>query len=262
MPTAITSRENEYFRLARSLGTTKGIRENGLFIIEGPKMLKEALETKADIHSVAFSAGSIERFGRSINSCDERHIPTYTMPDAMTRQVCDTETPQGVFALITVPDFTMPDPPEALGNKIIALDGVQDPGNMGTILRCAAAFACSSVLLGRGCANPLNPKTVRACMGAIFRIQIYETDCLAETLGKLKNQKYSIIAGHLAGNTEVPVPSGKTALVIGNESRGVSPEAASICSALWRLHMPGEMESLNASVAAGIMMYELFARHN
>jgi RNA methyltransferase, TrmH family len=260
MPKAITSRENEYFRLARSLGATKGIRESGLFIIEGPKMLEEALETRAAIHSVTFDAGSIERFGVFISRCDERHIPTYTMPESMLQQVCDTETPQGVFALVTAPDFTLPDSLETLGNKVIALDGVQDPGNMGTILRCAAAFACSSILLGKGCANPLNPKTVRSCMGAIFHIPIYETDHLAAILGELKNQHYSTIAGHLAGSSEMPMQSDKTILVIGNESHGVSPEVASTCATLWRLHMPGEMESLNASVAAGIMMYELFAR--
>lgn len=257
---AVTSRENEYFKLARSLDTSKGIRESGLFIIEGPKMLDEALQTTITIHSVTINVRNADKFSGLIQICEKRHIPVYTMPEAMITQVCGTETPQGLFALVDAPSFKLPEELNMLGNRVVALDGVQDPGNMGTILRCAAAFACSSVIFGAGSANPLNSKVIRSCMGAIFRIPIYESENLPDTLERLSCGGYAIIAGHLAGTPERPRLPDKAVLVIGNESRGISVDVEANCTTLWRLNMPGQMESLNASVAAGIMMYELFAR--
>ncbi len=258
----ITSRENEYFKLARSLASGRGIRENGLFVIEGPKLLDEALQTNAPVHSVTFGDKSAGTFGSLIQTCENRGIPVYAMPEAMISQVCGTETPQGLFALARTPSFALPEALETLGGRIIALDAVQDPGNLGTILRCAAAFACSAVLIGKGCASPLNPKVIRSGMGAIFRIPVHECGELPETLERFSTHNYQIIAGHLAGTPTRPVLTDKTVLVIGNESRGISREAVERCTLLWRLNMPGHMESLNASVAAGIMMYELFARNN
>ncbi|MDP2892466.1 MAG: RNA methyltransferase, partial [Bacillota bacterium] len=182
---SITSRENSYYKLAKSLQSPKGRKENGLYAIEGAKLIEEALEMRQRFHSAAFAFDKTEKHQGVIRLLEESSIPVYAMPGAMMESVCGTETPQGAFALLHAPSFDLPDDLLQLGTKTVTLDGVQDPGNVGTIMRTAQAFGAGSVVLGKGCASPLNPKVVRSCMGAIFRIPVYETDDIADLLAAL-----------------------------------------------------------------------------
>ena len=142
---------------------------------------------------------------------------------------------------------------------MVALDGVQDPGNVGTIWRTADAAGFGGVLLGAGCADPMSPKVLRSAMGSAFRVPFARTESMPETLGQLRAAGYSILCSDLHGEDfyeRSPVNS-KFVLVIGSEAHGISQATREQATHLVKLPMRGGAESLNAAVAAGIMMYEL-----
>ena len=173
--------------------------------------------------------------------------------EAVLASVSDTETPQGVAAAVKTPDTTPPKVyPEGL---IVTLDRVQDPGNLGTILRTADAFGAKGLLLSEGCADPFSPKTLRAAMGSTYHIPVWQGDIVSE-LERLKAQGFFAVCGHLKGKEALPELPEKRVIIIGNEANGVSDEVAGKAY-LYRLPMKGRAESLNAAVAAAILIYKL-----
>lgn len=172
---------------------------------------------------------------------------------AVMKSLTNTNEPQWVCASVETPQHELPlCYPHGL---IVMLDSVQDPGNMGTIIRSADAFGACGVLINEACADPYAPKPVRASMGSVYHLPIWRGDLIRE-LDRLVEQKYTLICGHLEGDEELPPINDKAVLVIGNEGHGVSDEIAERCIK-YRLPMYGLAESLNASVAAGILIYEL-----
>ena len=171
----------------------------------------------------------------------------------LLKAVCDTDNPQGVCAALKIPD-TEP-PREYPKGLIVALDRLQDPGNLGTVLRTADAFGAAGVLVGEGSADPFMGKSVRAAMGSSYHIPVWQGE-LEQELPRLKEQGFGLVCGHLEGEEELPELPESRVLVIGNEANGASPEVAELC-ALYRLPMKGRAESLNAAVAAAILIYKL-----
>ena len=180
------------------------------------------------------------------------------VPDSIFKEISDTENPQGILAIAR---FKFQ---ELKGLKIkekptlVFLDRLQDPGNMGTIIRTADAFNIDGIIINGGCVDPYNPKVVRATMGSIFRIPIYHVEDSVQGLSSLKERGLRIFATSLEGSVpiyDIDYNDGFI-LVIGNESTGVSDEIYSLSDKLIRIPMPGEAESLNAGVAASIIMYE------
>lgn len=245
----ITSRANETVKRARSLSTAKGRAELGCHLIEGPKLLTEAVASCMEL---------LEGFVEEGNEIYEAVLAgSGAVVHRVNRQVLeaisDTRTPQTVFAVVKTPSTAMPEAfPEGM---IVALDTLQDPGNMGTILRTADAMGAAAVLLSDGCADPFSPKAIRAAMGSTYHLPIYQGN-LNEALQTLSKEEYVCICGHLQGQETLPHPTGRCVIVIGNEGNGVAEENAKLC-ALYRLPMFGKAESLNASVAAGLLMYEV-----
>ena len=139
--------------------------------------------------------------------------------------------------------------------QVLLLDGLQDPGNLGTILRTADAMGAVGLLLGSGCADPYAPKPLRAAMGSIYHMPVWQGDLPTE-IEKLKRQDYTLVCGHLKGEGTLPAATERMCLAIGNEGNGVSDNVADMCHK-YRLPMYGFAESLNAAVAAGILIYEL-----
>ena len=181
-------------------------------------------------------------------------IPVYQLPEHVFQAVCDTRTPQGIAAVVSSRT-----PPPAAGPILIALDQVQDPGNVGAILRTADAAGFQGVLFGPGCADPFSPKVLRSTMGSIFRMGLSFVDSLPDTLRGLREQGYDILSSQLDGEPfyrRRPV-SPSFVLIIGNEGNGVSEPVRAQATHRLRLPMRGGAESLNAAVAAGIMMYDL-----
>ena len=177
------------------------------------------------------------------------HVVRRSVMESLTQ----TGTPQWVCATVKTPEQPIPEYYPA--GLIVALDCVQDPGNLGTILRTADAMGASGLLLGEGCADPYAPKPLRAAMGSIYHIPVWQGDLTCE-IGRLAEQGFTCVCGHLKGGDMLPEPGEKCVLVIGNEGNGVSDAIAARCEK-YRLPMYGFAESLNASVAAGILIYEL-----
>jgi TrmH family RNA methyltransferase len=178
------------------------------------------------------------------------------VPDDLLGAVADTETPQGVVFLCKGKNLTPPD--TTGGTRYLALDGVQDPGNVGTIWRSADAFGADGLILCNGCADPWSPKTVRATMGAVFRLPVYECsmDDLARMMAK---QDIPLYATALRADTEDlrKVRLDRAAVVIGSEGRGVSQETLALCEKTLKIPMAERCESLNAAVAASVVLWEM-----
>ena len=250
----IESRSNETVKRAKSLALSKNRQSLSLHLIEGRKLLQEAISSGMAVREVFFEDGTEQEFEAERAILAERGATLYTVTRPVLEAICDTSTPQRVCATVATPPFMQGFP----SGMLVALDTLQDPGNLGTILRTADAMGASALLLSNGCADPYAPKTLRAAMGSTYHIPLWKGD-LFEALQTLKQGGYTLICGHLNGNAELPSPDENCVIVIGNEGNGVSPEIAALCE-LVKLPMYGRAESLNASMAAGLLMYETAKR--
>ncbi|MBQ2662327.1 MAG: RNA methyltransferase [Clostridia bacterium] len=245
----IESTQNERVKRARELLNNKGRKNTGLHFIEGERLVREAVVSGATIVEAFLEEGHdlmaavLEGSGAKV----------YTVNRAVMEKLTATNTPQWVCATVKTEKNDLPQYyPSGL---IVVLDCVQDPGNLGTIIRTADAMGAVGVILGEGCADPYAPKPIRSAMGSIYHLAIWQTDNLLDEIKKLYAQDFSLICGHLNGGSTLPEIKTKCAVVIGNEGNGVSDSVADLCTK-YRLPMYGFAESLNASVAAGIMIYE------
>lgn len=243
----ITSAKNPKVALWRSLKDRKARRETGTFLIEGRKMCMEAIASAWPVRAVILSQGF----------CDipeiPQDIPLYILPETVFGTLCETKTPQGIAVQIS------PAPWEASGPRLLALDGVQDPGNVGTIIRTADAAGFDGVLFSPECADVFSPKVLRATMGSIFRMGLSFPASLPDTLKTLRESGYSVLSSQLDGEPfyERCQIADRFVLIIGNEGNGVSDAVSAQATHRLKLPMRGGAESLNAAVAAGIMMYDL-----
>ena len=189
-----------------------------------------------------------------IGQAESAGCELYVVSTAVMQAVSTAKTPQGVVCTARIPQ-----PPKALaGRRLVALDGVQDPGNVGTILRTADAAGFDDAILGPGCADLYGAKTLRATMGSVFRVPVLPTNDLPGTLEAMKRGGYAVAATELGGQDFYACcPRGKAILVIGSEGQGISKPVRDAATHHLALPMRGGAESLNAAVAAGIMIYEM-----
>ena len=245
----ISSLKNPRVQAWRSLKERKGRRELGCFLVEGRKMVAEALASGFPVEAVLVDEARLGEFDLSGD--------VFALPEHVLAAVCDTKTPQGIAAVVRMTE------PGTTGAYLVALDGVQDPGNVGTIIRTADAAGFDGVLMSTQCADPFSPKVLRATMGSVFRMNVRVTDDLPGALDALKAQGYAVISSQLDGEPFGPVArdmKAPFALVIGSEGNGVSEPVRQIATNRVALPMRGGAESLNAAVAAGIMMYGLMPK--
>ena len=230
----ITSVHNSVVQLLRALQKPKARKENGVFVAESAKMVREAIELGL-CRMLAIESGREEEY-------------------AVMQAASTAKTPQGILCTVAIPE-----PPKTLsGRRIVALDGVQDPGNVGTILRTADAAGFDGAILGAGCADLYGAKTLRATMGSVFRVPVMMTDDLPGTLEEMKKRGYAVAATELGGQDfYAHCPRENAVLVIGSEGQGISQAVRSAATHHLALPMRGGAESLNAAVAAGIMIYEM-----
>ena len=248
----ITSVQNPQIKALRALKDKKAREEAGCFIAEGYKMTCEAAEN-ARVRSVLFESTALEKWPQLLETLAAQGAQLFCVSDAVLKAVCEAKTPQGLAACVDFPKK------RALGGKlIVALDGVQDPGNVGTIIRTADAAGFEGVLLAPGCADVYSAKVLRATMGSVFRMAIEYTSDFPAALAQLREQGYDVLSSELSGSPFYGrKKSEKAVLIIGNESVGVSDAASAQATQRLRLPMRGGAESLNAAVAAGIMIYEM-----
>ncbi len=250
----ITSRSNPLIARLRKINGKRSVRrQEGVFSGEGPKLLNEALKWGAELETVVCAQGvTLPELPEAVRVVE--------VPDDLLRWAADTETPQGVVFLCKAKDLVMPC--ELCGARYLVLDGVQDPGNVGTIWRTADAFGADGLILCNGCADPWSPKTVRATMGAAFRLPVYEAS-LAQAAEALNAANLPLYATALREDTvdvrEVDLT--RSAVIIGSEGRGVSDEALRLCRQTLKIPMTQRCESLNAGVAAAVVLWEM-SRNN
>ena len=248
----ITSAKNPTVRQLKALADRKGREASGQILVEGAVMIDEALRcglAPGDAIGEEACAPVLEKLAA-------RGARVAVVPRSVLEAACDTRTPQGVCASFGAPKpLALNDAP----NGIVALDGVQDPGNVGTIWRTADAAGFGAVLFGPGCADPLSPKVQRAAMGSGFRVPYMVAEDLPGALRELRARGWCVLASDLRGDDFYARPDAgeRFVLVIGSEAHGISPATREAATALVKLPMRGGAESLNAAVAAGIMMYEM-----
>ena len=248
----ITSAKNPTVKGLRALNQRKGRVSQGRFLVEGEVLIREALGCGLTIRE-ALAGDAHAAFAEELAA---RGARAFTVPGELLATVCDTVTPQGVCASFDLPAPLLLNDAPAL---IVALDGVQDPGNLGTIWRTADAAGFGALLLGAGCADPLSPKVQRAAMGSGFRVPFMLADDLPQALSALRARGYRVVVSDLRGEDfyRRPDPGKRFILVIGNEARGISEATRAQADMRLKLPMRGGAESLNAAVAAGILMYGL-----
>ena len=243
----ISSLKNPKVQTWKSLKDRKGRRETGCFLVEGRKMVEEALSSSFPVEAVLVDEKRAGEFSLPGDT------PVYGLPEHVLAAVCDTKTPQGIAAVVRMAEV------ELHGMRLVAMDGVQDPGNVGTIIRTADAAGFDGVILSTQCADVFSPKVLRATMGSVFRMGIRVTDDLPGLLTQMVQEGASVLSSQLDGDPfyqRSPLNK-RFVLVIGSEGNGVTDEVKAIATHKVKLPMRGGAESLNAAVAAGIMMYEL-----
>lgn len=259
MAEVIGSKENKKYKLIKSLASKKARDKSRLFVVEGRRITEEALlYARSYIEFVFVSISFVRENNNFVKSIDESGISVYTIKDNLLKQASNTVTPQGVGAVVKMSEAR-----SGFDNDkfVIVLDGVSEPGNLGTIIRTAEAAGIDRVYLMSGCADVYNPKVVRSTMGSMFRVP-FESGCNIDSIDSLKSQGFSIVASSLGESMDIgeyikTERPGKRALVIGSEAFGVSDAVLKHSDARVHIPMCGKVESLNAAVAAGILMYML-----
>lgn len=252
----ITSKDNEIIKHIRKLKEKKYRDEYNEYVVEGVKIVEEAIKENAKIKQVIVCNDTTKIY----------EIPTHIMleiakfdciyvSDKIFNYITQVTNPQGVMAIIEKQDENMQI--DYNQDIIVMLDDVQDPGNLGTILRTVDSIGLNQIIVSKGTADSFNSKVVRSTMGAIFRLKIIEEDDLIKTIKELRKHHFKLLVTSLqTENSIYDIDFSKKIIVIGNEANGVSKEIQDLADEKAKIPMLGRTESLNASVAAGIVMYE------
>lgn len=253
----IESKENKRLKWLHSLKIKKNRDKEGLFLAEGLRFVDEILREEAlDVRCFVVS----ERFAMERDTAPyENRAETILLPDALFVPLCDTEHPQGIVAVCKKLEW---DIDAVLAKKapfLLLAEELNDPGNLGTVIRTADACGADGIFLSKGSVDLYNPKVLRATMGSLFHVPVFQEIALDELAKELQERGIPLYAAHLRGDcTPYALDlQGACAFLIGNEARGLSEEAAALCHRLVKLPMPGRAESLNASIAAGVLLYEV-----
>ncbi len=227
-------------------------RKEQLFLVEGFKMVKEALAR--DLVEKIYIAENCH-----MDLPEKVHSQVEIVSDRLFRELSDTTTPQGVLALVRMPQYSWEDFLEDKDASLLCLEDINDPGNLGTMLRTAEGAGMSAVVVSKNTVDPFHPKVVRATMGAMFRMPVLIREDFIQSMKELKEKSFHIYAAHLDGKFAYSEESycGKVAILIGNEANGLSNEATEIADKKVLIPMKGQLESLNAAVSAAILMYEV-----
>ncbi len=252
----ITSKDNEIVKKIRKLKEKKYRDEENVYVIEGIKVIEEAINENVNIKKIVICEECIEAGSIAQSTLYEiAKFDCIYVSQKVFSILTDVVAPQGILAIIEKPDKNQKI--DTTADLILALDGIQDPGNLGTILRTADSVNLRQILVTKNTADAYNPKVVRSTMGAILRVNIVETDNLVQTLKGLKKNKFKTVVTSLDTNNSIyDVDYNKKVIVIGNEANGVTKEVQEIADYKVKIPMLGKTESLNASVATGIMLYE------
>ena len=241
----------------KKLATKKGRLEAKAFLIEGERPIKQIMNNNPDDIIELISTEELSHFYHK--------YPRRFVTDSQLRSICSAKTPQGIVALVRLPMDTYSDQlPDGVGAKILLLEDVQDPGNVGTLIRTAVAFNFSGIILTTKCADPLSPKCVQSTIGTVLSLWIRRTSHYLELVEELKNNGYLLIAADVDGAEDPSVLKcqNKLMLALGNEASGLSDSLLSVSN--HRLKIPtirGKAESLNVAACGAICMYLSYQKY-
>lgn len=256
----IKSKDNSKIKYIRSLNTKKNRENDSAFVVEGIKFVWESINENSDIKFALISESSSQKneILDLIQILKEKEIEYFSCEDNIFNSVAETINAQGVLSVVSKGVYIK----EKVLNDykfIIMCDRIQDPGNLGTIIRTADAFGPAAVVMNKGCADVYNPKVVRATAGAMFRVPFIIGDESEEIINYVKTAGFEIISTVI--NSEFSFEdinrAEKICVVIGNEGQGISQEIIEASDEIITIRMNGRAESLNASIAAGICIYEI-----
>lgn len=251
----ISSRKNDSVRLFRELLREKKVRDReGMFAVEGDHLCGELARDGYEVALAMYTEKAAEKYDATVCALKSKASVCLVITDEISEYISDTKAPQGVFAAAR--KKTAAALPTA-AKRLVLLDGVQDPGNVGTIIRTAEALGIGGAVLSENCADIYSPKTLRASMGSVLRLPCITAD-LADTIGSLKNEGFSVFGALLDESAkrlgEIDFGS-KAAVVIGSEGAGVSGQVRNCCDSAVYIPITGA-ESLNAAAAAAIILWE------
>lgn len=250
----ITSTKNPKVKQIHSLqSSSRCRREEGLCVLEGIRLIEESQNARCKIDTLFYTENKSHRIQALIENLQKQELRIEQVSENVMRFMSDTQTPQGILAVVEPPGIPIPPNPDF----VLFLDSIRDPGNLGTILRTAAAAGVHAVFLAQDTVDPFSPKVLRSAVGAHFRIPIrsLEQDELDKLTGNYGLRILVADAKEGLSYTEVNMRR-PIALVIGGEAEGAGSKARKFADEFIRIPMPGKTESLNAAVAAGILMFE------
>lgn len=234
----------------------KAREEQGIFVVEGLKMFEEAREAGLLLKTYV---------SESFYKDKVQEIPEYfegleyeIVIDSVFAEASETKTPQGIMGTVKKAQYRLESMLNAPDACLLVLEDIRDPGNLGTMIRTAEGAGITGIIFNNSSVDIYNPKVIRSTMGSIYRVPFYHTEDLYETLKEIKNHGITVFAAHLSGmpyDTEGSFLK-KCAILIGNEANGLSEKASEQADILIKIPMAGKVESLNAAVAAAILMYE------
>lgn len=227
-------------------------REQGVFLVEGPKMVSEIPE--GFLKELYVSEESEGQYADLLKNQSYQLVSSRVFCE-----MSDTQTPQGILAVVRQPENTLEDILKREPAQLLLLEDIQDPGNLGTMLRAGEGAGITGVVMSRGCVDIYNPKVIRSTMGSVYRVPFVYTDDFHGTIREIQ-KKCRVYAAHLRGKYfyDEGDYTGNTAMIIGNEAKGIQEETAALADTLIKIPMEGQVESLNAAVAASILMYEVY----
>jgi len=252
----LTSRDNPLVKeIVKLLSDAKFRRKSGRFAIEGARLCEDAARSNVRITAALATLSAAQRYAAQWQVIRQAAACVYTISDAVAKHLSDTDAPQGVFCVCEAAEQELLVREDGV---YLALEDMQDPGNLGTVIRTAEAFGADGLLLSKGCCDRYNPKVLRASMGGVFRLPMQVCDDLTETLSAL-SQTMPVLACVVDSDAApiMTVPKNGAVAVIGNEGNGLTAQAVEACNARVTIPMAGRAESLNASMAAGVVLWEL-----
>lgn len=242
--------QNKLKRVKTLLEKRNARKKEGRFVVEGPRLIEEA----GNLISFIVHSENLPL----VKKLAEKGVPCYKVSPKQFKELSGVETPQGILAVVRMPEYSLSQMLKGKETLIVFCDGVQDPGNLGTIIRSAAALGASGVLLSKGTVDLYNPKVVRSTMGSLFHLPIIILGDNEETLKQLRENNVKIITttAKAKKNCFEANLSGSLALVVGNEGAGVEEKMLSTADEEVKIPIPGKAESLNVGMATSILLYE------
>ena len=251
----ITSKDNQIIKLTASLQSSANARkENNLFVLEGLRICDDAVTCGVIFESLIVSETAFNKYADTIENLSNSAKECYKIPDKLFGKISDTTSPQGIIALAKMP----PKNTKIENNgRYIALENINDPSNLGAISRTAEALGVSGIILSKGSVDPYSPKSLRASMGTLLRMPLIIFDNFCEEIKASSLKSYACVVDKTATSiTDITFTDGSV-IMIGNEANGLTEDAKAMADNRMTLKMSGKAESLNASVAAAISIWEM-----